>query len=452
MHAVVFIALVGLLGLNALPASAQETRLVITVVDEFDQPFPDVRVDVRVEVPAPRGTEARAIVEPPTRLFATTNTDALGTAVFRLQPFRSYRIRVVREGFRTSEITDRQIWATPGEAVARPYKLISWFGMPVDSNSNASPPPPRGVLSGRVLSTTGDAVGDVVVEIKPDGSGLGAPDARTAADGSYRVALAPGTYMVSMRANFVAPLALRSRPTVVVFDGASQPVHAVVSSRKETVAPDVVVRPIQLFNTRLNVLDDEGKPLPGARVRYSAVRKAQAFSLSGELSTSANGSVMLGPLLPGDVHVFASGSRGTTHLAVSTTIEIVDRPQRLTLRLLPAASMTGRVEFIGRDAPLTGGGLRIYDVGLDGIPGGHRQDDRTGLVGPDGEFTLMDLAGERCLKIDSVPYGWRLVDITLNQEDYTSRPFRLDSGDEISGVLVRLEEGTTESRSWRCSR
>ena len=233
-----------------------------------------------------------------------------------------------------------------------PYRLSALFNPRLEAKRDVSAPLPRGVLSGRVLSTTGEPVGNVTVTI--NSNSYTATDARTKADGSYRVTLAPGTYTVNTNGSLAVPFELRSRQTLVVFDRAPKAVRAVVSSRKTTTAPDVVITPVRLFNTRVTVLDEEGNPLPGAHVRYTAVGKAPAYSYCGDFPTSGDGSLMLGPLVPGDVHVIASASKGATHLAAFTTIRIVDAPQRFTLQLLPAARVTGRVEFIGRAAPLTG--------------------------------------------------------------------------------------------------
>jgi hypothetical protein len=327
--------------------------------------------------------------------------------------------------------------------------LSALFDVPVDSNNRASAPLPRGVLTGRVLSTTGDPAGNIDVTIRS--TILFATDVRTRADGSYRVALPPGAYTVTTAGTLMVPFELWSRPTVVVFDRARQNVRANVSSREETRAADLVLTPIRLFNTTVTVIDEEGTPLRGANVRYTSASKEPAYSFNGERPTSADGSAILGPLRPGEVHVIASASKGDTHLAALATIEIVDAPQRFTIQLRPAAKVTGRVEFIGRAAPLTGGGLRVHDVGLDGVPRSHQLNDRSGQVGPDGQFTLTNLIGERCLKVDGISYGWRLVDITHNGNDYTNRPFRLEAGEEIF-VLVRFEPGTAESDSRRCSR
>ena len=72
---------------------------------------------------------------------------------------------------------------------------------------------------------------------------------------------------------------------------------------------------------------------------------------------------------------------------------------------------------------------------------------------PDGDFTLTNVIGERCLRVDGLPVGWRLMDITYEGENYTHRLFSFEQGREVSGVLIRIEPGKRESLSSpTCSR
>ena len=67
-----------------------------------------------------------------------------------------------------------------------------------------------------------------------------------------------------------------------------------------------------------------------------------------------------------------------------------------------------------------------------------------------GEFVLPASTGERCLGLSGIPSGWRLLDITYNGEDYTSRPFSLAIGDHLAGVTIRVEAGAPDSRPRHC--
>jgi hypothetical protein len=74
-----------LVSANATAVLAQEARLIVTVVDGFAVPIPDVRIHVSLE-------NRKTVV-------ATALTDALGVAVIPVRPFRSYLLRADREGF-----------------------------------------------------------------------------------------------------------------------------------------------------------------------------------------------------------------------------------------------------------------------------------------------------------------------------------------------------------------
>jgi hypothetical protein len=234
-----------------------------------------------------------------------------------------------------------------------------------------------------------------------------------------------------------------------LYDPAAQAVQAIVLPRREAHAPDVLVQRIYLFNATVVVTDDDGIALPDASVFFRSRRQGSSyFNESGEFRVEPDGSVKLGPLNPGTVHITAWGKKGRLQLAAEASIDIVDAPRKLTLQLMPAARVTGRVEFVDQLTPLHGtSGLRLRSVGLDRVQRGIRSDDLDGLMSPDGDFTLSNVIGERCLQVDGLPVGWRLRDITYEGEDYTRRSFSFEQGREVLGVLIRIERGEPESRS-----
>jgi hypothetical protein len=428
--------------------SAQESRLVVSVADQFGRPFPDVRIEVAQELPLrSAGDELR------TKVVATARTDALGVAVITVAPSRrEYRDRALHDTLAPRGQWDRPVLAVPGDVMVSfgpssneailPAIPLSTMPLPhVDATFD--PRPPNGVLSGRVVSTTGEAVGNVVVSVR----GGERPEVRTDADGSYRISLFPNTYIVNLGAAHL-PAQSRSRPIARVYERNAEDLTVTVVSRHETHAADIVVKPVYLFNVTVIVTDDEGNALPNATVFFRSRRQGSAyFSGSGELRVESDGSVKLGPTGPGTVHITAWGNKGSFQLAAEASIEIVDAPRELTMQLMPAARVTGRVEFVDRLTPLhRSPGLRVRHIGLDGVQRAIRSDDPDGLVGPDGDFTLTNLIGERCLHVDGLPVGWRLMDITYEGENYTHRLFSFEQGREVS-VLIRIEPGERESLS-----
>jgi hypothetical protein len=421
---------------------AQESRLVVSVADEFGSPYPDVPIEVVREVP-PRSARDKLR----TKVVATVRTDALGIALIAVAPSpRGYRVRLKHEAATTGlrGLWDRPVLAVPGEVVVS-FEIPSNKGYPpafLDSTSFT--PLPKGVLSGRVVSTTGEAVGNVSVDVRSNEN----PEVRTKADGSYRVAVSPGTYTVNLSVAHLPP-ASWSRPVVRVYDRVAEDVPVTVVSHHETQAADIVVTPVYLFNTTVMVTDDEGNALPNATVFFRSRRMGSShFSESGELRVESDGSVKLGPRRPGPVLITAWGKKGPLQLAAEAAIEITDAPRELTMQLTPAARVTGRVEFVDRLSPLHGSsGLRVRNLGLDGVARAIRSDDPDGLVSPDGDFTLANVIGESCLQVAGLPAGWRLLDVTYQGDDYTNRLFAFEQGGEVAGVLIRIERGEPDSPS-----
>jgi hypothetical protein len=458
MRARVTVIVLFLLLVNGTWLSAQQSRLVVSVADQFGRPYPDVPIEVAEQIPLRSARD-----ELRTRVVATAKTDALGIAVITVAPSqREYRVRLKHEAAGSEPSSphptmdgigrwwDRPIRAVPGDVVV-PFELRSDLDIspPVVGPSFSEAPPPRGVLSGRVVSTTGEAVGSVAVDVR---SSHEYPQVRTNADGSYRIAISPGRYTVNLSAAPLPPDA-RSRPAVAMYERAGEDIPVTVVSRYETHAADIVVTPVYLFNTTVVVTDDLGNALPGATVFFRSRRQRSSyFNVSGESRVESDGSVKLGPMAPGTVHITAWGKKGPLQLAAEASIEIVDAPRELTMQLMPAARVTGRVEFVDRLAPLHGSsGLRVRFLGLDRVQRGIRSDDSDGLVSPDGDFSVMNVIGERCLYVDGLPIGWRLMDVTYERENYTKRLFSFEQGREVLGVLVRIEPGERESLSPACS-
>ncbi len=443
MRALVPVVVLFLLLASDTSLSAQQSRLVVSVADQFGRPYPDIPIEVAQEIPLRSARD-----ELRTKVVARARTDALGIAVIVVAPSqREYRVRLKHEAAAAGPPPamplpmrwERPVLAVPGEVVVS-FELRSDLEIPfpVVGPTFSEPPPPRGVLSGRVVSRTGEAVGNVSVEVR----GKESPLVRTNADGSYRIALSPGHYTVNLNVAQLPPAA-RSRPVVRVYERAVKDVPVTVVSRYETQAADVVVIPLYLFNTTVKVVDDEGNALPNAAVFFRSRRQGRSdFNVVGETRVDSEGLVKLGPMAPGAVHVTAWGKKGPFQLAAEASIDIDDAPAELTMQLKPAARVTGQVEFVDRLTPLHGtSGLRVRYVGVDGAQRGIRSDDPDGLVSPDGDFTLTNVIGERCLQVTGLPAGWRLLDVTYQGESYTNRFFSFEQGSDVTGVLIRIERG-----------
>ena len=150
----------------------------------------------------------------------------------------------------------------------------------------------------------------------------------------------------------------------------------------------------------------------------------------------------IGPLIPGPVTIIARSVGGLDRLAGVFSIDVQELPQEVTLRLLPAARITGRVEFAGRDAPLHGTSglrLRFEPVGWPG-PGHYSTEDPS--IALDGRFDLTGLAGEGCLRMHGLPLGWRVSGVSHQGSDVPTSSFALEPGDYVSDVVIHVVRGT----------
>ena len=418
------------------PVWAQNARLIVTVVDQANAPLPDAHIEVLA--PDPR----RA----PT-LIASGATDALGEVVLTVEPFRAYQIRVRHAGFKPLEPQPRTIWPFAGD-VAIPFLLVADVdARRTDIRAGASPPPVRkGILTGLVVSLAGKPLANVPVLAH---SGADVAHTRTEADGSYRFALNDGTYEVSAGGDFAVPPTLWSSPTVIAYER-DAPVRAAVQLGRQTRA-DIILTPIRLFGITVTVIDDRGEVVPNADV-YVAVER-QNWSGVGDRRTGTDGSLKMSPVLPGPVRILVKAAKDDRSLGGSAVIEVTDAPVDVTIPLVESSTITGRVEFLGRVDPLhDSDGLHVFNRPPD-MNLGRSNTDPSGLVRANGEFIVYAL-GEQCLFLEGIPSGWRLLDITYNDGDYTQRPFVLESGQNLSGVVIRVEpnDPNVERPTRSCSR
>jgi hypothetical protein len=228
---------------------------------------------------------------------------------------------------------------------------------------------------------------------------------------------------------------------------------AYVASRRQTRA-DLLLTSVRLFNVTVNVIDDLGWAVPDAEVFATASRLN--YSKHTSRQTGQDGSVMIGPTLPGPVQIVIQATKDNRHLEASATIEVRDAPIDVTVPLVASATIIGRVEFIGRVAPLHNGdsanGLRVIHAPPGVGPPSETSRNKSGLVSANGEFMLTHALGEQCLRLSGIPAGWRLRNITYNDRDYTYRPFSVESGDSLAGVVIRVEPGDMVSQPRVCSR
>ena len=404
---------------------AQDSRLLISVVDYADAPIPNARITVVLNHPEPA---KRAVV-------ARGETDAVGTTAISVESRVPYVVLVSHDYYALPEPRlEPHIVPAAGDVVLG-FKLALIADLQRDRAVGPGPPAePRGLVAGQVVAPDGAPLANIKVTAYRNGSHWG--ETRTRKDGSYRLSLLPGGYEVAAGGYDGVPVSVLPVPTYTSYER-SKDVKAVVAAQGGT-RVDFVLTPLRLFSVTVRAIDDLGDVVPNAEVAVTSLR--EDISLQAQHRTGADGTVTFGPTVPARVQIEIHGIKDDRHLAASRTIEVRDAPLEVTVQLAPAGSITGRVEFLDRLEPLHDGpGLRVLHTASGMRPGMWSSGDPSGRVATSGEFVATGIVGERCLHLVGIPGGWRLLDITYNGEDYTYRPFSLASGENIVGVVIRVE-------------
>jgi hypothetical protein len=423
----------------ASPLHAQTARLIVTVVDPSDAPIPEARIQIFRENPPPLNRT----------LIASYQTDALGTVEISVDAFRHYAIRATHKQFLPPEFEFLTVWPFEGDVA---IGVTLW---PVDIllDHVVDQPPPldgaKGRLTGQVFSSTGEALSNIpVIAQQSENSGRNA-NTRTEDDGSYSLALEPGTYTIYAGGELYAPISSWSSRDYTAYARSEQAKARVISGRRTRA--DIVLSPVRLVNVTVLVIDDLGQTVSDADVFAYGERGYTLVNASRR--TGQDGSVKIGPTASGEVELLVHATKDGRHLIGKATIEIQERPLDVTMSLVASGIITGRVEFLGRLDPLHSPvGLQVIHT----VPGKsmptHAIKGTSGQVSASGEFTVMHLLGEECLTLSGIPWGWRLREITYNGQDYIRRPFSLESSQIVSGVVIRVEPGASEYTPPTCSR
>jgi len=259
-------------------------------------------------------------------------------------------------------------------------------------------------------------------------------------DGSFRIVVIPGTYTVRSETT-------TGRKPGYVFEASAYGAPVVV--RAGRAAGPVVLSPasFKLPPVNVTVVAAGGLPVAGVEVidwsQWSSFTDA-TISFNGSRKSGTDGTVVIPSALPGKLVLTAAVIIKDEHFAGMEIVDVGNAPLDVVVRLGPAAQISGRVEFAGRSRPLHGtGGLRVLpDPGTARY--GHSSNDTNGRVGPDGEFTLKGLAGERCLVLRGVPAGWRLAEITQFGQPLEHNRLSFLQGQTVTGIVVRVEPATDD--------
>lgn len=411
-------------------ASAQDARLVVSVVDYDNRALPGAHVIVY-----------REELDEKLTLVANETTNEAGTIAIPVKPRQRYQLRASREGYEFPGEGNVHSAPPAGEVgITLRLRRIEPIRAPIASGRRLR----YGVLTGQVLSARGEPLPNqsvIVTSTTRPGSTFGGS---TSADGTFTFSVPPDRYTVRTgSAGTSAPLAFRSSPTYELFDPAVSPPVTVDSGA--TVPVNFWLQPaVLMFNLTVTVLDDSGQPARDAEVEAFGHRDPPTpnFVNADFLSMyQTHGKpVEFGPTMPGPVTVIARSIDRATPLAGIATIDLQGTPHTVTVLMQPAARLSGRIEFEGRDVPLQGpDGIRMTFQMAGSLLNLNSVASR--LAAADGRFELTGLIGEGCLRVRGLPTGWRLNSITHDGADMTNRLIALEPGGIRSDVRVHIVPG-----------
>jgi hypothetical protein len=413
-------------------AAAQDARLLVTVIADGAGPVQDAQVRV-YQHKGPGFDET---------LVARGKTTESGRVAITVAPGKAYKVRISHPAYGGPHEVDVH---PPAGDIAVPVRLYG-FGPALEPASAEIARDVRGVLRGQVLSSSGEPLSKLFIRAKAAGPSMADEyHTLTREDGSYRLAVRPGRYSVEA-GGFQSPShEFTTAPIFIDYERTQSQVVPVERGYATTVnlsLPPAFVR----YNVTVSLIDASNQPVDNADLITFGRRAARSGLPQSSFMTMTHARdgkpAPIGPLIPGPVTIVARSVGGLDPLAGVFSLDVQEWPQEVTLRLFPAARITGRVEFAGRDTPLHGTSglrLRFEPVGWPG-PGYYSTEDPS--IAPDGTFDLTGLAGEGCLRMRGLPLGWRVSGVSRQGSDVPTSSFALEPGDHVSDVVIHVERGT----------
>lgn len=389
------------------PAAAQDPVFVVRAVNEENgRAVRDILIQVRdIDTDLVRA-EAR--------------TDRDGQASVPVAPLQWYAVRAVAPGFTSRD-----------QVLMAPARGMTSFPVPLE------PTPPRlprfkyGTVSGRILGVADVPLPDIIVLAEPVHSmSIGGGRTTTGKDGVFRIDVPVGTYRIRTERSSPYPPFIAVPP---VFDayGRAEAAPIVVAPDRET--SGVVIHPPheQRFRARVTVVGETGPAFEG-RVEW---RGPHGRGSSARIHP--NGTADLGPLERGRFTLTAVAGRKPAQSVGTAEIEIVDGPlDDVVITAVPAGRARGRV--VGPDGrpfrPRTGQSVWVTPNAAGSLSTWPPE-----RVEVDGYFFVPGLIGDMCLR--ATGDDLHTASVTHDGTDYTGRPFRFEPGQEIFGIVIRLERG-----------
>jgi protocatechuate 3,4-dioxygenase beta subunit len=395
-----------------------------------------------------------------------TTTDAEGRYEIASVPPDSYTVAARANGF-----VDGYFGQNAGAALGLGAQVIVRGGQATAGIDLALQP--GGRISGRVLSSKGDGVAGVEIELMPHtpqadaGRGVVAW-AQTADDGSYAlVDVAPGDYVVRayLGRDAATPDATSLVYAATFFPGVpnrelAQPLR--VYAGQESFDVDFALSLTKLFTVAGTVIDEQGEPLDGVSVRLvstdpnSGPRQGRLAALDGDgrfvfrdvvpgtyVARLAAPTVSPGPPIPG-----AMGRAMTA----SKTLAVVDADVvDLELSVGAGVMIVGRVvPDVGTTATFDPAGVGVSLLRRSEGEGAASFSSSFGTIGArDGALALPPVASGSVYFDVSTPNGWMVKAILLDGSVIEDGPVNLAAGrrelevvltDRVSGIAGAVHD------------
>jgi hypothetical protein len=333
--------------------------------------------------------------------------------------------------------------------------VIGWYGQqelaygtPIDVRAGRVSPGieirmrAAGAVNGRVVNAKGQGLQGVEIVLEPaggrqPGSRRAEPAfAQTLADGSYRVAAAPGDYYVRAYVGEALPATKGERTTIYVptfYPGVrtreeGQPLH--VDGGLDLYDIDFTLASAGRVRLRGRIVDPSGDSLAGLRVSANRMNGGPRGDRPASVAVDAEGRFDLRDLMPGEYILDVQDPRRTSrwvgatkHLTLDTDIDDLEMRAELGAhivgRIVRDASATRDLDFT---EVRVGFEKRVTDSGFM-TAGGAR-------IAADGTFETETPGGP--VLIDATPPdGWTVKSIHLDRVD-------------VDGQAVNMSDGTRQ--------